>query len=174
MIQNFEFYDKITIERIDKGTHPSVRDKIKKVFFEAWSKGLRIRASCVWRSPEEQEKQFFSGRDKAGRLINPSLWRSNARAWESWHQYGFAFDACLVNPDGSIDWTLKKDNNLDLKPDFEQFSQICLMNGIEWGGKWKKKDYPHFQIIPKGLKTTSEAFAFVKSGKLKDGFICLS
>lgn len=56
---------------------------------------------------------------------------------DSPHLYGFAIDIVpLVN--GKPAW-----NRYDL---FAKIGEIAEKHGLEWGGRWEEKDYPHIQL----------------------------
>jgi peptidoglycan L-alanyl-D-glutamate endopeptidase CwlK len=64
---------------------------------------------------------------------------TNARGGQSTHNYGVAFDiAVMVN--GKISWDEKL---------YRGLGKYADLVGLEWGGRWKFVDYPHFQL--KGL-----------------------
>lgn len=128
--------DKLTIDRI-KTAHTKIRVQLERDYIECNNllpKGVRLRFAYVYRSPEEQEK-LFKQRPKV----------TNAKAWQSIHQYGLAFDyVILLDEDNngtfeSIDWNANS-----------QYHKIVVnffkKKGYQWGGDFKNfKDYPHFQ-----------------------------
>lgn len=59
-----------------------------------------------------------------------------------------AFDIAITR--GKVpDWTLKVDVNQNRIPDYMEAGKIGESCGLEWGGRWKRRDYAHFQL-PKG------------------------
>lgn len=127
--------DKITIDRINKA-HPKIRQELLSLYLECNNilpKGVRLRFSYVFRSPEEQHALF---------LQRPKV--TNADSWQSIHNYGLAFDiVILYDKDGNGTFeTASWDNNEHWKMVVSFFKS----KGYEWGGDWKKfKDAPHFQ-----------------------------
>ena len=127
--------DKITIDRINKA-HPKIREELLSLYLECNNmlpKGVRLRFSYVFRSPEEQHALF---------LKRPKV--TNADSWQSIHNYGLAFDiVILYDKDGNGTFeTASWDNNEHWKMAVSFFKS----KGYEWGGDWKKfKDAPHFQ-----------------------------
>ena len=129
--------DKITLERIQKA-HPSIREELKKQYIEinnVLPKGVRLRFAYVLRTPEEQDA-LFKKRPKV----------TNAKAWQSIHNYGLAFDIVLL---------YDKDKNgtfESISYDTKDKHWITVTNyfkskGWECGGDWKKfPDAPHFQM----------------------------
>ncbi|WP_445116371.1 M15 family metallopeptidase [Acinetobacter sp. WZC-1] len=71
---------------------------------------------------------------------------TNAKALQSYHQYGLAIDIVSVRK-GEITY-LSDDNQSKL--DSQKIGPIGQELGLEWGGSWKKKDWPHFQLSPNG------------------------
>ena len=71
---------------------------------------------------------------------------TNAKALQSYHQYGLAIDIVSVR-NGEITY-LSDDNQSKL--DSKKIGPIGQELGLEWGGSWKKKDWPHFQLCPNG------------------------
>ena len=66
---------------------------------------------------------------------------TNAKRWESYHNYGLAFDISIIYDDGSYE-----KNGDKLLEIIKQHNIIKLAEkyGFEWGGHFK--DYPHFQM----------------------------
>ena len=136
--------DKITIERI-KLAHPIIREQLMKDYIECnnkvLGKGVRLRFAWVFRTPKQQN-QLFAKRPKV----------TNAKAWQSIHNYGLAFDIVLLydlDDNGSFEtasWDMAKDGDGDRIADWIEVISFFKNRGYEWGGSWTKlKDYPHFQ-----------------------------
>ena len=81
------------------------------------------------RSAKRQDALYAQGRTVAGSIV------TNARAGQSWHQTGRAFDVCFATPPH---WS-------DEHP-WELLGQAGELLGAEWGGRWKRPDRPHFQV----------------------------
>lgn len=135
--------DQITLDRIQKA-HPKIRERLLQHYKEAnklLGKGARLRFAYVHRTPEEQNA-LFNKRPKV----------TNAKAWQSIHNYGLAFDIVLLyDNDGNgtfeeASWSLIKDYDKDSKADWMEIANFFISKGWEWGGNWKKfPDAPHFQ-----------------------------
>jgi peptidoglycan L-alanyl-D-glutamate endopeptidase CwlK len=135
--------DLLTIERI-KTAHPKLRDELLSQYKEAnnlLGKGSRLRFAYVYRTPEEQNA-LFNKRPKV----------TNAKAWQSIHNYGLAFDIVILydnDKNGSFEqasWSLIKDYDKDSIADWMEIVNYFKSKGWEWGGDWKSfKDAPHFQ-----------------------------
>lgn len=120
--------DKITLERI-KTAHPKVRAELEAQYIECnelLPTNCTLRFAFVYRSPQEQDA-LFNKRPKV----------TNARGWQSIHNYGLAFDIVLI-VDGKAVWTVNQE--------WKQVADYFKSKGWEWGGDWKSfKDAPHFQ-----------------------------
>jgi peptidoglycan L-alanyl-D-glutamate endopeptidase CwlK len=110
-----------------KGLHPKVADGVSQMLTEAKARGLSVGLFCGLRTAEEQDKLF----NKVPKV-------TNAKGWDSWHQYGLAVDIVFKDEKGNWTWNEKKD--------WEGLGKIGEMFGFVWGGRWKFKDYPHFQM----------------------------
>ena len=51
----------------------------------------------------------------------------------------------FIEKDGKYCDDLKVDIDQDDIPDWQEFGEIALKCGLEWGGNWTKPDYPHVQ-----------------------------
>jgi peptidoglycan L-alanyl-D-glutamate endopeptidase CwlK len=128
--------DQLTIERI-KLAHPKIRKELNDLYIDCNNKlpkGVRLRFSAVFRTPAEQNA-----------LYNQKPKVTNAKAWQSIHNYGLAFDVViLLDKDNngtfeSVQWDIKSPHFIFVKNYFKN-------KGYEWGGDWSSfKDYPHFQ-----------------------------
>ena len=136
--------DQLSIDRI-KQAHPKVREKLLKDYTDAnnlLGKGARLRLAYVYRTPEEQDS-LFKKRPKV----------TNAKAWQSIHNYGLAFDIVLLydnNGDGKFEeasWSLTRDFDKDKQADWMEVTNLFKGRGWSWGGDWKSfKDSPHFEM----------------------------
>lgn len=128
--------DQLTIDRIYKA-HPKIKDSLIKDYIECNNllpKGVRLRFAYVYRSPDEQNI-----------LFNQKPKVTNAKGWQSIHNYGLAFDiVILLDKDNngtfeSVDWDASNNYHKIVVDFFKS-------KGYEWGGDWKRfKDFPHFQ-----------------------------
>ena len=136
--------DLITIQRI-KQAHPEMRKELLEHYKAAnnlLGKYERLRFSYVYRSPKLQD-QLFKQRPKV----------TNAMGWQSIHNYGLAFDICLLidkDKNGTFEtltYDMISDFDLDKTPDWSEITKFFLSKGytngfISNGEKW---DFPHFQ-----------------------------
>jgi peptidoglycan LD-endopeptidase CwlK len=136
--------DQITIKRI--GTlHPKIRKEMEALYVKAnnvLGKGVRLRFSYTFRTPEEQHALF---------LQRPKV--TNADSWQSIHNYGLAFDIVLLydkKGDGSFSeasWDMKRDGDGDGIADWLEVTKVFIEAGYTNGfiTNGKKWDFPHFQ-----------------------------
>lgn len=153
--------DLLSIERI-KTAHPSIRAKLLKDYTDAnnkLGKGARLRLAYVYRSPKEQDL-LYNRRPKI----------TNAKGWQSIHNYGFAFDIVLLyDNDGNgafeeASYSQIKDFDKDGLADWKEVTDLLKSRGWECGADWKKfKDAPHFQIP--NAKNWREYKALIDAGK---------
>ena len=136
--------------------HPVTREKTEAFLQRAKEKGIDVLIYCTYRSPEEQEVLYMQGRlEQFGitleelnkRRVKLGLWRltekeakrkvTNAKPWQSFHQYGLAFD-CVPLQGGKPDW-----NNIEA---YRTLGSIASEIGLEWAGGWRRfRELPHFQ-----------------------------
>jgi peptidoglycan L-alanyl-D-glutamate endopeptidase CwlK len=141
--------DKITLDRI-KLLHPKLRSEAEHIYRSQIVPALTGRAWCRFaftlRTFAEQDALYAQGRTKLYDLAGNKLGIvTKAKGGQSLHNYGLAFDICLV-ADGNTSWNDIKDFDGDGKSDWIEVVKIMKDNGWEWGGDWKSiKDKPHFQ-----------------------------
>lgn len=84
---------------------------------------------------------YDSSETKYDNKVSPNKNKTvtNARAGESYHNWGCAIDVYLCDKNGSIDWSLNY-NRLYESLGLVQWGRDC---GLEWGGSWA--DNGHFQ-----------------------------
>jgi len=91
---------------------------------------LEVLVTAAFRSWDESDRLYALGRTEPGSIV------TNARAGDSYHNWGLAFDAAPF------------ENNL-ISNDQTQFNLMGHLGekvGLEWGGRFKSiVDLPHFQ-----------------------------
>lgn len=70
---------------------------------------------------------------------------TNAPGGHSYHNYGLAFDVCVIDR-GTLNWVEGVDVNDNDITDYEELGAIGERLGLQWGGRWKFADMPHFQL----------------------------
>lgn len=150
--------DALTDRRIG-GLHPDARAVASQFVARVEQElGIQLRVADGYRSFAEQDALYAQGRNG-----NPGGVVTNARAGQSYHNYGVAFDVVELRPDGSVSWDT----------DWEAIGRIGESMGLEWGGRWTGLvDRPHFQLDT-GLGT-AQLRERVDSGDVRtDGFVNL-
>ena len=98
-----------------------------------------MRVVYTLRTYSEQNALYNIGRSTPGQIV------TNAKAGQSYHNYGLALDFCIIEG-GKASWKIAKDFNEDGNSDWMQVVDAFEASGWEWGGRWKSiKDYPHLQ-----------------------------
>lgn len=110
---------------------PELREQATTLLAEAARHGLLLRITHTRRTFQEQEDIYAQGRTKPGPKVTAA-----AAGWSA-HNYGLAFDVCQHGgepyPDND-DW-------------WEKVGRLGESLGLEWGGRWKHPDRPHFQLL---------------------------
>lgn len=89
--------------------------------------GQPIRITEGLRTMERQTELYNQGRTTSGKIV------TNAKAGESFHNYGVAFDVVFTKAGYNGDW--------------ETLGKIGKALGLEWGGDFKGLvDKPHFEM----------------------------
>ena len=154
--------DNLTIEKINS-FHPDFRNKLKNEYLEINNqlpKGVRLRFTHVLRTIQEQNDLFAQGRTKAGHIV------TNAKGGQSIHNYGLAFDIVILldeDKNGTFEKAVWNGTH------FNTVVKYFKNKGYEWGGDWKFKDAPHFQI--KGYNWQSLKAKLDKGQLIKDNGI---
>jgi len=119
------------VERLS-GLQPEARRKAEAAFAEAAAEGVEVMVVTGLRSFAEQSRLYAQGRTTPGKIV------THAKAGQSYHNFGLAFDFVVVKNGRAVwDQTLK---------DWQRFVEICRDRGFDWGGDWRTfKDYPHLQ-----------------------------
>lgn len=137
------------------GLFPPLRERYERGVALAHSEGLLVYPFETTRVPIRQNILYAQGR-----TLFPGPIITNAKAWESMHQYGLAidsaFDADLTTV--KVEWTW--DGN------WRRFGEIMMGEGLEWFGAPGAAfpEAPHVQLVG-GLRL-SEIQALMKEGGL--------
>jgi peptidoglycan LD-endopeptidase CwlK len=95
--------------------------------------GLDARVISGTRTYAEQTAIY-----RRGRFGNPGPVISNAKAGQSWHNFGRAWDIGIF----------KNGKYLADGPEYTEASIPGKIPGVEWGGDWRSlKDKPHYQVV---------------------------
>jgi len=141
------------LSRIDVSLiEPDFRLRVELALQELSRSGVAFVATCGFRSAQEQDALYGSGRTTRGPII------THARAFESAHQFGLAIDVV---------------RDIDDKPgvqpswhagDYLPLAMATKKFGLVWGGLWRFPDAPHIQD---DRVLTSYQMAALKSAWLK-------
>lgn len=112
--------------------HPELSCKARALIAACACLDIHLFITETLRSNEEQEELYAQGRTKPGKIV------TYAKPGESKHNHGLAFDTAFRVSPGStkITW----------EGPWELVGQMGEQIGLEWGGRWKKRDRPHFQL----------------------------
>ena len=168
--------DEITIKRI-KTLHPKIREEVLEMYTHVneklLGKGVILRFAYAYRSPEEQDKLFKQ---------KPKV--TNAKAWQSIHQYGLAFDIVLLydnDNNGTFEeasWDMKKDHDRDGIADWLEVTKYFESKGYKNGfiSNGKKWDFPHFQrdfgLTWQQMKSKIDSNKYITENNIKYIEIC--
>lgn len=124
----------IQIKRIN-ALHPLLREDALQAYSEAVHDtpvGVHPVIVQTLRTFEESDLLYQKGRTRPGPKV------TNAKAGQSYHNYGLAIDLCLqVN--GKLVW--------EVNDNWRIMINAFKKRGWAWGGDWKGslKDYPHVE-----------------------------
>lgn len=131
-----------------KRLQPSIQPLAEQLVLNAAGAGVPLRVVQDVRTPQEQQALLESGRGV-----------TNAGANLSYHNYGLAFDVVPEEYLSLPNWNPEG-------PLWDKVGAIGKSIGLEWGGDWKKKDRPHFQV-PSSFAPIRELKAYLeKFGKI--------
>lgn len=126
--------DQISVERI-KLLHPKIRDEVMKLVGNAnaaLTTHSQVRIVQGLRTFSEQDALYKK---------RPKI--TNAKAGQSYHNYGLAFDFCLIIDGKEVSWDINKDFDGDGVSDWQEVISIFLPFGYKWGKSFN--DYPHLE-----------------------------
>jgi peptidoglycan L-alanyl-D-glutamate endopeptidase CwlK len=154
-----------TISRLEQ-LFPPLKEKGYELIRQLAAQGVDVEVSQGLRTWPEQTALWQEGRNPDGSYIDPIHETgvvTHARAGESWHNYGCAFDVDIVSASGVLDWTGTSPAWVST---ISAGEQLGLVSGSEWHGK--KQDRPHFQLTG-SLPVTpdDEVLILFKGGGLK-------
>lgn len=110
-----------------KALQPLAQEACQSFLEECKKRGVGIFITETHRSQARQDYLYEQGRTRPG---NKVTWTRNSN-----HKGGWAWDIAVSPPKALYDNTV-----------ISQAGKIAGELGIEWGGTWKTKDNPHFQI----------------------------
>ena len=108
---------------------PDVQDMALDFLQHCARSGLTLRVTQTRRTHAEQAALYAQGRSEPGKIV------TNAPPGYSWHSFGRAFDVCHMGSD-----PYPEDDAF-----WEKIGEVGESCGLEWGGRWKHPDRPHFE-----------------------------
>ncbi|GAA4274961.1 M15 family metallopeptidase [Aquimarina gracilis] len=122
-------WDLVSENRIKK-LHPAIQNKVRTFINRAEKEGIQLRVTDGLRTFQEQDDLYAQGRTKPGKIV------TNAKAGQSYHNYGLAVDVVpMVN------------GRPNYKDDYQKMARIGKSLGFTWGGDFKNlSDKPHFHM----------------------------
>jgi peptidoglycan L-alanyl-D-glutamate endopeptidase CwlK len=142
--------DTVSIDRINK-LHPAIRNEVLSLYNQAnaaLSGRAQMRVVQGYRTFKEQDGYYALGRT----VVNPDGKSSkrpmgnkvtNAKAGQSYHNYGLAIDFCLLIDGKEISWDTVKDWDGDKQADWIEVVLIFTKAGYKWGKAFN--DMPHLE-----------------------------
>lgn len=130
----------------------SVRPLAQNLLRLAADQGIQLKIVSAYRTPSAQEALLQSGKGV-----------TNAGALLSYHNHRLAFDVAPIEYLSLPDWN-------PAGPLWAKIGAIGKSVGLEWGGDWKKKDLPHFQLTGapiRELKSYFEKFGEIMPIKIE-------
>ncbi|WPB58828.1 M15 family metallopeptidase [Xylophilus sp. GOD-11R] len=128
-------------EKTIAGLQPEVAPYARLLVARAADIGIQIKIISGLRTYAEQDALFAQGRTKPGPRV------TNAKAGESNHNFGIAFDIGVF--DGAT--------YLPESAAYDAVGAVGLEIGLDWGGNWTTiKDRPHYQLRPGWAALMSE------------------
>lgn len=141
--------------------HPKVRDLALKAYRDAVTatpKGVHPFITEGLRSFARSNELYAQGRTLPGKIV------TNAKAGQSYHNYGMALDFVNI-VDGKMNWTVD-DNWMKVVNAFKK-------QGFAWGGDFKSiKDFPHLEMTF-GYNWRVLLAKYTKGERDKDGYVIL-
>ena len=121
--------------------HPKVQELARKFMLKAnyldVSNDISIQIISGVRTYSAQTRLYSQGRDSSGKVINANKIVTYAKAGESYHNFMISYDIGVF----------KKGYYIDNDETYKLIYDNCMVEGLEWGGEWKKfKDFPHYQV----------------------------
>lgn len=114
---------------------PATRAKAWAFMQACQAAGLQVAIISTLRDNAYQAHLYAQGRTAPGKVVTKALPGS------SWHNYAVAFDAVPLR-NGVPVWGTDTPADKGL---WQTMGQCGEKAGLEWGGRWKFVDMPHFQ-----------------------------
>ena len=153
--------DAVTAGRINK-LHPKIREEVRSLVEQAnaaLTGNAQVRIVQGYRTFSEQDI-LYKQRPKV----------TNAKAGQSYHNYGLAIDFALLIDGKQISWDAAKDWDGDKQSDWLEVVLLFTKAGYKWGKAFN--DLPHLE---KSFgKNWRDLLALRNAGKIdKDGYVII-
>lgn len=129
--------------------NPKVQPLARALIETAVAQGIHVKVIAGLRTYEEQDELYAQGRTMPGKIV------TKAKGGQSMHNFGTAFDVGIFDASGKIYY--------GESPDYEKVGVIGESLGLEWGGRWKFVDEPHFELT-NGRSLTQLKTAYEEHG----------
>lgn len=156
---------------------PDVRMKAEALITNALAVGIHLRVTQTYRTPEEQEAIYAIGRTVSGVRCHHrgeaaprelgacpahplGLTVTHAPPGYSWHEFRRAFDVAEADST-PYDIGDPGEDGVD-ESWWERVGGLGEAVGLEWGGRWKHPDRPHFQDTAGRTLSTMRSLARIK------------
>jgi peptidoglycan L-alanyl-D-glutamate endopeptidase CwlK len=112
--------------------HPKVQNLCKLFLNICKKENIDVLVTSTLRDFEAQNALYAQGRSAPGKIV------TKAKAGESFHNYGLAFDVVPLK-NGKCCWD-------ETDAVWAKLGDIGAAVGLEWAGNWARfREYPHFQ-----------------------------
>lgn len=117
--------------------HPDIQPLAAALIKAGKKEGIDILIYCTYRSSQEQAELYAQGRTEPGPKVTWTLSSKHNEVDDVGRPASKAFD-CVPIVKGNAVW-----NDYDL---WEKIGFLGKSFGLRWGGDWKYRDCPHFEI----------------------------
>jgi peptidoglycan L-alanyl-D-glutamate endopeptidase CwlK len=129
------------VSRDIEDLHPRLRLLCRNFLTLTRNEDIGTFLTCTYRSVAEQDELFAQGHTAPGRIV------TNAKGGQSAHNHtengapaALAFDIAIRNTsNSSLNWDTHH-------PHWKWVGEIGKSLGLTWGGDWRIRDYPHFEL----------------------------
>lgn len=136
-------------ERNVRSLRIDAQESCRRSLLAIRNSGHDARVISGTRTYPEQDQLY-----RKGRFGNPGPVVTRAKAGQSWHNFGLAWDIGLFES-GAY---------LTAEAPYRSVAAFGKVTGIEWGGDWRTfPDVPHYQHAP-GIESISRARAIFERG----------
>jgi peptidoglycan L-alanyl-D-glutamate endopeptidase CwlK len=119
--------------------HPEIRDDAIVTLSNLRDMGINVEIVSTVRTFEEQDRLYSIGRDADGNEIEGQKVVTYAKAGQSYHNYGLAFDVEVYTDTGKKDWDFEGE-------DWQTVVREGTAQGFTSGSTFTGlNDYPHFE-----------------------------